>query len=216
MGSPPGSRRSIQFHGVEGVFALTAFVLTWSGSLRCDFVKFTSTSGSSEPITLNFGIWYYRFWSLVATIDGTYLVESCQAYPDSAVVDPAWKAARAFSVITFFFAVILLVVAIMSMCQGSILSNTRMAPLYLLTSLCQGLMLLLLQSNVCKNNALVQLGQSGVAFEDTCSIATGAKLGISALVFWAAAGACSGVAYQAEQEEAAEEVEAGLREPLAS
>ncbi|KAL7525435.1 hypothetical protein ACHAWF_001359 [Thalassiosira exigua] len=91
-----------------------------------------------------------------------------------------------------------------------------MPPLYLLTSLCQGLTLLLLQSNVCKNNTLVQLGRSGIAFEDTCSIATGANLCISALVFWAAAGACSLLAYKAEKEETAEEVEAGLGEPLAS
>ncbi|KAL7524709.1 hypothetical protein ACHAWF_001067 [Thalassiosira exigua] len=47
--------RSSTFHAVESLFALTAFVLMWAGSMRCDFVRFAVASGSSEPMSLKFG-----------------------------------------------------------------------------------------------------------------------------------------------------------------
>ncbi|KAL7547919.1 hypothetical protein ACHAWF_012213 [Thalassiosira exigua] len=206
-----------KFHVVETVFAITAFVLMWLGTMRCDFVKFVSTSGASGPVTLRFGIWYYQFWSFVASADGIFRFESCHGYPDSVQLDDAWRAARSFSVITVILALIMFVTAAIMACVHDPHKSTKswMAPMYMLTALCEGLMLLLLQSNVCKNNSLVRI-LPVITFPDTCSLSTGANLCISAMVFWAAAGVCSFMGSKARKEERAEMLEADLREPLAS
>ena len=76
--------------------------------------------------------------------------------------------------------------------------------MYLLTSITQGLTLLLLSSNACNSNVLTGLGGpslSNVSFEDTCSISTGAKLVISATVFWFSAAVASFFAHRAEKAE---------------
>jgi len=90
--------------------------------------------------------------------------------------------------------------------------------LYLLTAISQGLTLLLLNSNACKGETLVDI--AGIAMQDysfpeTCSMATGAKLVVSATSFWGAAAVASFLAHKSEKEEIAEEVDADLREPLA-
>ncbi|KAL7540070.1 hypothetical protein ACHAXR_009852 [Thalassiosira sp. AJA248-18] len=203
---------------IETMFAVTAFILMWMGSIRCNFIKFTAISGASEPISLEFGIWYYQFWSIVTSVDGKYIFETCHGYPDSMPIDSNWKAARAFSVMTFIFALVVFITSIISACApNSDKLSTRgwMAPAYLLTSFCQGLTLLILSSNACKDNILVQRETVGnIDWPDTCSLAMGANLCISATVLWFAAGLASYAAHKAEKEEANEEVDAGLREPL--
>ena len=95
-----------------------------------------------------------------------------------------------------------------------------MAPAYLLTAIFQGLTLLLLNSNACLNNSLVQDLEEGdlqdITFPDTCSLGQGANLVIAATSLWFAAGVASYAAHKAEKEEFAEEVDMGLREPLAA
>lgn len=62
---------------------------------------------------------------------------------------------------------------------------------YLVCCFCSGMSLILLDSNLCKNNVLIEeLNQSiigvgtGVQFEETCSISTGGKSSIAATVLW--------------------------------
>ena len=62
------------------LFALTAFILMWIGGIRCNFLKFTSTSGADEPFTFEMGMWYYSYYSLLFSTSGTYLFESCNPY----------------------------------------------------------------------------------------------------------------------------------------
>jgi len=62
--------------------------------------------------------------------------------------------------------------------------------------------LLFLDSKACNNNAMSQV--KGFAFEEQCSMSAGAKLSISASVFWLVAGVTSyleGKAWQSEREE---------------
>ena len=134
-------------------------------------------------------------------------------------MDDSWKAARAFSTLAFIFAIIVLVAACMSLC-GTNPGKTYVweAPVYLMTAIFEGLTLLLLNSNACKVNTMVQNldpSLTNVTFPDTCSMATGAKLTISATVFFFASSVASFLAHKAEKEELEEEVETGLREPLA-
>lgn len=212
---------------LETTCAITAFVLMWIGSMQCNFIAFTDTSGTSEPITLEYGIWFYRSWSLVASNDGTYIVESCHQYPDWVEIDGSWKAAMAFSVITTVLGILVFIVSVISACTTGTGNNPDnkpvtfgwMAPCYLLTAICQGLTLLLLNSNACRNNDLKPDLPDTVSFPDTCSIARGAKLTISATSFWLAAAFASFMAVRAARREAAKAMAAGeeasLTEPLA-
>lgn len=191
----------------------------WIGSINCNFVKFTDTSGTSEPISLQFGIWYYQFWSLVYSASGTFVFESCHGYPDSIELDSSWKAARAFSILAFISAIIVLIAACMSLCGSNPgKSYVWEAPVYAMTAFFQGLTLLLLNSNACNGNTMVQSldpSLSNVTFPDTCSMDTGAKLSISATVFFFASSVASFLAHKAEKAVMEEEVQADLREPLA-
>lgn len=76
----------------------------------CNFVQFTDISGTSEPISREFGIWQYQYWSVVFTVDADYIVKSCHGYNEEDIVfDASWKAAKAFSIMTFIFATGILV-----------------------------------------------------------------------------------------------------------
>jgi len=97
---------------LTSILGMTAFILMWIGSVRCNFIKFTDISGSASPLVREFGIWYYQSWASVVTSDGAYIVMACMGYPDSIELDSSWKAARAFSVITLIFAVIIITIKV--------------------------------------------------------------------------------------------------------
>lgn len=78
--------------------------------------------------------------------------------------------------------------------------------MYLLLTICQGLVLLLLSSNACNSLVLKTLGVPSlrnIEFEETCGLATGANLVISATVFWFCAAVTSFMANRAERSEMA-------------
>ena len=80
---------------------------------------------------------------------------------DSIDLDSSWKAARAFSILAFILACVILVVRLCVSCapDPDLYSSgigTRVAPLYLLTAVLQGLTLLFLNSKACTNNPLVE------------------------------------------------------------
>ncbi|KAL7540071.1 hypothetical protein ACHAXR_009853 [Thalassiosira sp. AJA248-18] len=213
---------------------MTAFILMWFGSARCDLVKFTDISGTSEPITREFGIpanqwfssfdnqypisvrkrWSYQYWALVASSGGAYVVKTCQTYPDSTEFDASWKAAKAFDVLTFMFSIIILVVWCIGACYAQYSpGGGRVFPLYILTGIFQGLVLIILDSKVCKDNYLVEWGAA--EFPDTCSLATGGKCIISSMVFWFAAALSSFLEMKALEKESMEIQPDSLTEPLA-
>jgi hypothetical protein len=171
------------------------------------FLKFSSTAfGTSTPITVEFGIWYYESLAAISTTDGNYIVEYCQAYPDTVEIDASWKAARAFSVLVFIFACIIVGTLLYASCFPARAGHSLgrcMPPLYLLMAIFQGLTLLFLDSAACKANPLLD-GLGSIIFQETCTISTGAKIFISATVFWAAAAVSSFKEQKAFEEELAE------------
>lgn len=215
--------RWVAFSLLEFIFACTAFILLLIGTIHCNFIKFTDIYGTSNPVSWHFGIWYYEFWSIVKSADGTFFLASCHGFPDYVELDATWKAARAFSVLTLISGLVVFIFSYFPCAPNPDKPLTRgwMAPAYFLTAIFQGLMLLLLSSAACTNNVLVQNApveywpMRDVAFPDTCSIATGAKLTISATVFWAAAGVASYMAHSAEVKAEGTELQASLTEPLA-
>ena len=96
--------------------------------------------------------------------------------------------------------------------EESIVTKSWLAPsLYLATAIFQGLSLLLLSSNACKNNAIVNLAETTSTwadFPETCSLNTGGKLIISATAFWFAAAVASFGARKIERSAAVEDEEA--------
>lgn len=171
--------------------------------------------GSSSPLTIEFGIWYYQSVAAVSTTGGTYLVEYCQVYPDTVVIDASWKAARAFGVLVFIFSCIVLAALLYTSClptRAGIKFGRFMPPLYLLLAIFQGLTLLFLDSTACNANPLLE-GLGSFVWPDKCVISTGAKCFVSATVFWAAAAVSSFYeqwALEAELAETNSDLQTGL------
>ena len=146
----------------------------------------------TADVIREFGIYYYQAFSTVLTNEGTYIVKACVEYPESVELDSSWKASRAFLVLAFIFAVMILLFKLVLGCssqpekKGYTTGLGKFVPLgYLLTSIFQGLALLFLNSNACKNNNLLNMeGNQTIDWSETCSISTGAKCMIAATVCW--------------------------------
>mmetsp|Transcript_2890 Transcript_2890/g.6107 ORF Transcript_2890/g.6107 Transcript_2890/m.6107 type:complete len:214 (-) Transcript_2890:134-775(-) len=194
------------------VFGATAFLLTLVGSARCDFIKFTSVDGT---FTDHFGVWRYGQWAYLTTGEQAWLYEGCFPYADSVVIDSKWKAARAFDAMVLIGGLLFFMMSAFSACLGKrtyTRPNGIVGVCLLLLSLFSGLTLLILDSNLCKNNVLLgELFQ--FLFNDQCELSTGANCFISATVFWFAAALCSLSASRSKSEEN-DEVEGGLTESL--
>ena len=66
----------------------------WIGGIRCNFLKFDSISGADEPFSMELGMWYYAYYSLLLNTSGLYVFESCNGYPDYTQIDASWKTAQ--------------------------------------------------------------------------------------------------------------------------
>lgn len=138
------------------------------------------------------------------------IFETCHKYPSDVEIDSNWKAARAFSTLALIFGGVYLFRNLIAGCISPLRRASRSeAPAFLLACFSQGLSLLLLNSSLCKDNDLMRqlqsdatsLGNVGMNFPQTCSINTGAKCAISAIVFWALAACSSSMAQVAERKE---------------
>ena len=185
---------------LPAVFATAAFVLAWFGGIWCKFLSFTSLddatgNGPPQPITLNFGIWYFQWYEVVDTaVQGTVILESCVAYPDSVAIDSKWKSARAFSTMALILGGVATFWSLLAGCLYPSKRTYRLGGMtYLLSCLFQGLSLLLLDSNACHDNDMLallqqQMPEINLLFPSSCSMAQGAKCTIAATVFWFVAG----------------------------
>ena len=146
-----------------------------------------------------------------------WVYEGCFPYPDIIAMDGKWKAARAFQVIVLIGGVIYIVMGCIDSCAmpGKVeRPHTLVAACLLFLSLCSGLVLLALDSALCKNNVLLQ-ETSVFDFNDSCELAVGANCVISATVFWFAAALCSLMASRSKSDDDLDElVESGTTEPL--
>ncbi len=217
------TKSSISLSLLSSIFAAIAFFLTWSSIFNCNFVQFTTDQDTG--LSLGFGLWSHSFYTISSSLHGSIIFQACIGYGSTAI-DTSMKAARIFSLLalgfggTFFFANII---------SGCVTPNKRLSSYtrsegvaYLLTSLFQGLSLLLLNSpTVCTNNPLINKLQSEIdarehvqiEFNDTCTISTGARCCIAAIVFWFLAALASCQATSAARKE---ENDGGdnLRDPL--
>lgn len=175
-------------------YALSALTLAFVGT-ACHFIQFTSTdttnnieTGESEYVSLHFGLWYYQSWSN-STNSTTIQGENCSLYPTTIDLDDTLKTARAFNMIAIIIGGSLVLLDIFNGCLSTKRNRSFKTGAigYLLCCISSGLSLLILSSNVCKNNILIK-GLNELLpvaqFAETCSIAKGAKSTIAATVLW--------------------------------
>ena len=164
-------------------------------------------------------VWRYQGWSWLASGGGLYVFESCLYYPEEQEIDATWKTAQAFAIITFIWGFFVMIASCVFGCaQGengpANVSTARawVAPNYLLLTIFQGLTLLLLNSNACNDNFLVEEANdtNPAEFPETCSLNTGANLIISATVLWFAAALASFSSARAAKQESGGEADADV------
>ena len=190
--------------------AACAFALSFMGMVTCQGVKFISTSGFDEPISVHFGFWSHESVGFYHNSEGDkYMVLSCSSYEDywghrgGVDIDPTWKAAAAMSILPLIFGG----VAFLWMCAAKCkLNHLFDIAAFGLAFICQNLSLLILHSNLCNNNSIIQdientPFRSDVTFEDRCSLSTGMNCIIAATVLWFLALLCSIDAYSAKKED---------------
>lgn len=204
-------------------FSLAAFVLACVG-IACDFLSFKSTehsvidptTGKTEPVSLKFGLWYYQSYEVE---DSTVTEGSCNVYPSSMEIDNVWHAARSFNLIAVILGGSILMLDIFQGCLSTKPNRSFRtgAVMYSICSLCAGLSLILLNSNACKNNILIQeLNQKvpELHMQETCSISKGAKCTIAATVLWFVTAVSACYLHPIQKKEQQRDESDGLDEPL--
>lgn len=201
-------------HSSQSIFLLSAalataaFVLTIVGSIRCRYISFKSTFDSRRSI--NFGIWYYESFTVQAqntTDPGYYIYTSCTHYPEWVSIDSSWKATRVFVVLAFVIGLVFLVISIVASYARPHPAKAIVGPGLLLASLMQGLSLLFLDSNACKNNPMMAVlnGQDSpwksLGFPAHCGMDTGAKCAIASTVLYLVSSMASCTARATERQE---------------
>jgi hypothetical protein len=134
-------------------------------------------------------------------------------YPSSMNVDNNLRAARTFNAITFILSASFIMIEFLSGClsTNATKSCTQSGGLgYLVCCLCSGLSLLILDSNVCKSNVLME--QIPGFEEATCSMSKGGKSVVAATVLYFVAAVGVMVLHPIRKKEA--ESDEGLDEPL--
>lgn len=212
--------KSQGFSMLSLLFTVVAFCCMWAGSIRCNFLKFDGTDSSGQPFAMELGLWYYAYYTWVIQASGSgltlsaYQYATCNTYEQYTPIDPTWKTAQAFAIITFIFGLFTLVSVCVTSCVTNCYSRENgfattygwTAPLCLFTTISQGLVLLLLSSSACNSKVLFGLGGRqtwNATFNEKCSLSTGANLVISAVVFWFCAAVASFMAHMFEQKESA-------------
>ena len=172
------------------------FLSSYMHEPHCNFLRFDGTDINGAAFPMELGLWYYAFYAWVMVPGGSgltvgvYQYGTCNTYEEYTQIDPTWKAAQAFSIITFIFGIFTLVAVCVTSCvtncyqkeNGFATTYGWQAPLCLFTALCQGLVLLFLASDACNSKVLMGLGGRdawNATFPDTCSLSTGANLVIS-------------------------------------
>lgn len=215
---------------IPAFLSLAAFVLACVGTKTCHFLQFASSavgssdpvSGEIEPVSLQFGYWYYQSYEVATTNDNnsTTIVEgSCDIYPPSMNIDNNWKAARGFNLVAIILGGSLLMLDIFQGCLSTKQKRSFRtgAVGYFVCFLCGGLSLLILDSNVCKDNILIEELNSKVPmlqFQETCSISTGGKTTIAATVMWFVASVGTALLHPAQRKDERRGEDDGLDEPL--
>lgn len=184
---------------VPGILAFIAAVIGTAGNIYCETVQFTQQQDTTEPLILYGGVFTYR----TNDVSNTPFVSdfSCKSYgnlEDSSGfeydIDAKTRATMAFSIITPILGGLAVVLACVGPCCTIPAPKWKaMGAIFILSSIFQGITLLVLESSICLDNPALQYMESLDAnlrdtFPDTCEWYTGFYLNIVAVVLWFLAG----------------------------
>ena len=205
--------------------SLCAFGLLFVGP-PCQFLKFTSltpvtdpSTGESEYVSLKFGL--YNFQGFQAgdsnsTSAVSAYTDHCQLYPDTVHVDGTWKAARVFNGIAIILGGSILMIDVFSGCLSMKRRESFMlgVVLYAICFLCTGLSFMVLNSELCDNNSVVEeINEAGgIQFGDKCKISQGGKATIASCVLYFTCAIATFLIHPRKSEE--KSTGAGLEEPF--
>lgn len=172
------------------LFATGALFMGLLGTLYCETIGFEAITAGSD--TLTFGVWYYKGYETVTLEpdDRVVVTETCYQYPSGTYFDAKWKTAMSFSIITPIIGGVVLFWSWLAPCWYVHQAYwKKMGMVFVAMTLFQGLTLLLLPSNACKNNDIVNLiAQEDTSYDQECSFAWGTKIIIAAVICWFMAG----------------------------
>lgn len=187
---------------VPAMLATVAVICGTAGTMYCETVQFPQQN--SDAILLA-GVWSYRTRAYVQVNDQVWVFNTCQGYNylDRELgfdyeVDSKTRTVMAFSILALIFGGLSVFLAYLAPCArgGGRLEGVwkKMGNLFLLTSLFQGLTLLMQSSSLCLDNPALQIMESTSpnireTFGDECEWGAGYRLIITAVVFWILAGA---------------------------
>jgi len=151
-----------------------------------------------------------KTFSVDESVDDVLLHTTCTQYPEDTDVDASWKAARAFSILASIFGITFGIMNIIAMGYNARPDKSKsvIGPEFVLTALFEGLSLLFLNSNACKNNSMVEDWNDNATdnvlhyeleFQGTCRFFFGAICTIVATVLYFAASILSCVARASEK-----------------
>lgn len=210
---------------LSSIFAAVAFFLSWSSTFNCNYVRFSTIQDTG--LSLGFGLWSHSWYAISLPLNNSYVFQACIGY-GSTVIDGPMKAARVFAIMALVLGGAFFFSSLIGGCTNRTNKRTYTRSegvAYLFVCLFQGLSLLLLNSlAVCTNNQLISQLQSDIDsrehvqidFSDKCSVSTGARCCIAAIVFWFLAALTSCQAASVARKEDNEEGggKENLREPL--
>lgn len=177
---------------IPAIFATLAFAMGLSANLWCETIKFDPTVTSDAVDSdyydsLSFGVWYQQKWVVEDAFPNRVRVsQQCVQYPDQVSFDSKWKTAKAFSIITPVIGGFLLFFLWLSPClyigdrfwkQAGVIFILFLTPF-------QGLTLLFIDSDACKDNIMIPSDGLSYEYPEECSWDWGTRVNIAAVVFW--------------------------------
>jgi len=173
----------------------------------CKAVRFESSVDGIPDY--NFGLFSApRTTTVSVDVDAAtvYIGQQCFTYSDDIELDASWKSARAFAIIsiilgTFITIILWFVPCMPDMFGGSVWKGFTGATLVLMP-LVQGLTMLLLTSDVCTDNPVLNVLKLSAFYNDDCSMSEGTYMSIVSTVSWFITGAMMAVYGAPEDEEA--------------
>eukprot|EP00978_Attheya_sp_CCMP212_P013225 scaffold33231_cov38-Attheya_sp.AAC.1 len=171
--------------GIVSLFVTVSVILSFLANISCSAVSFYSPLNGGT--TLEFGVYLRRGTAVWEWGNDLYVSKTCINYDgDDMNPDAKWKTAKAFTIFAIVFGSIL---PCISCCMPNL--EKPIGACMLLVCLFQGLTLLLLDSNLCKNNNLINNlnaeipeGSEEFLFPDECSRDWGYNSNIACVVFW--------------------------------
>ena len=174
---------------IPGIIATIALVLSFVSNIWCETIKFTPEVGNLP--TRSFGPFYSKeiVTTQISSGGSTYLAvgQACISYAGGIDKDSKWKTTQAFAIIACIFGGVAVFWTWLAPCLYFGSSTWKCVGMtFIFCSIFQGLTLLFLQSNACKNNSSFQDSEF---YPDECSWDWGTSTNISAVVLWFVAGA---------------------------